>query len=184
MPPTPASRTVNGDPMTPVNPPGSHPTAAPNRGRGQRDRCSLMIVLSGSLSHLSALIGMHAPSGARGKRLSLSSCISCDNYELGDFETAVKPSRHRAPAIEPTVNSWTPLAEGAERPGLRRHRGAVAGTRGRSGYALAQSRCSQQGRGGDDAMSYGKASSSHVREALEMSGRAFGASSGHSGRPA
>ena len=29
MPPTPASRTVNGDPIAPVNPPGSHPITAP-----------------------------------------------------------------------------------------------------------------------------------------------------------
>jgi hypothetical protein len=29
VPPTAASRTVNGDPMAPVNPPGSHPIVAP-----------------------------------------------------------------------------------------------------------------------------------------------------------
>jgi hypothetical protein len=29
MPPTAASRTVNGCPMAPINPPGSHPIAAP-----------------------------------------------------------------------------------------------------------------------------------------------------------
>jgi hypothetical protein len=95
MSPTAASRTVNGDPMTLVNPPGSHPTAAPTTVLVNGPILP-MIILSGWLSHLFAFIGMHAPSGARGKRLSLSSAFLCNNYELGDFETAIKLSRHRA----------------------------------------------------------------------------------------
>ena len=46
MPPTAARRTVNGDPMAPVNPPGSHPIAAP-----------ITVVINGPMALITILSG-------------------------------------------------------------------------------------------------------------------------------
>src|SRR5262249_55299812 len=46
MPPTAASRTVNGDPMAPVNPPGNHPIAAP-----------ITVVINGPMAPMTILSG-------------------------------------------------------------------------------------------------------------------------------
>lgn len=118
MPPTP-NRQRRSDGAR--HPPGSHPIAVPTTVVINGPMLP-MTILSGCLSHCRNSLECARQGQPRARRLSLSSCISCDNYELGDFEAAIKPSRHRSysPALCRGVGSSNSISRRRFRRGCER----------------------------------------------------------------